>query len=158
MICSFENFQNTCNKISTFKKTNVCRRIFLDKLNTLHIIDEINLEYLSVLNSFFLNMQEEKKKKRKFKPYTGRMKSPGLKVTESLEQTEMTLLTQEIMASMPPPPQEKLTGLITMPASCHSILKVTLLKICLKHNQRNYCLDISNLCSRMSFTYRYRSL
>ncbi|KAL4240710.1 hypothetical protein ACF0H5_001501 [Mactra antiquata] len=67
--------------------------------------------------------EAEKKKKRKFKPYTGRMKSPSLKVTESLEQTEMTLLTQEIMASMPPP-QEKLTGLVTMPASCHSILKV----------------------------------
>lgn len=68
--------------------------------------------------------EAEKKKKKKFKPYTGRMKSPGFKVTESLEQTEMSLLTQEIMASMPPPPQEKLTGLITMPASCHSILKV----------------------------------
>lgn len=67
--------------------------------------------------------EAEKKKKKKFKPYTGRMRSPGLKVTESLEQTEMSLLTQEIIASMPPP-QEKLTGLVTMPASCHSILKV----------------------------------
>lgn len=67
--------------------------------------------------------EAEKKKKKKFKPYTGRMRSPGLKVTESLEQTEMSLLTQEIMASMPPP-EKKLTGLITMPASCHSILKV----------------------------------
>lgn len=66
---------------------------------------------------------EELKKKKRFKPYTGRMKSPGLKVTESLEQTEMTLLTQEIMASMPPP-EKIIGGLVTMPASCHSILKV----------------------------------
>lgn len=75
------------------------------------------------ITRYFYLTQAEKKKKKKFKPYTGRMRSPGLKVTESLEQTEMSLLTQEIMASMPPP-QEKLTGLVTMPASCHSILKV----------------------------------
>lgn len=67
--------------------------------------------------------EAENSKKKKFKRYTGRMRSPGIMVTESLEQTEMTLLTQEIMASMPPP-QTLRTGLVTMPASCHSILKV----------------------------------
>ena len=73
-----------------------------------------------------LGLQEEaeKKKKKHFKPYTGRLRSPGLEVTESLEQTEMSLLTKEIEASMPPPPEMQ-SGLITMPASCHSILKVT---------------------------------
>lgn len=67
--------------------------------------------------------EEQRKKRKKFKPYTGRLRSPGLKVTESLEQTEMSLLTQEIVASLPPP-EEPHTALITMPASCHSILKV----------------------------------
>lgn len=67
--------------------------------------------------------EEERGKKKRFKPYTGRLRSPALKVTESLEQTEMSLLTQEIMASMPPP-EERHNALLTMPASCHSILKV----------------------------------
>lgn len=67
--------------------------------------------------------EQEREKKKRFKPYTGRLRSPGLKVTESLEQTEMSLLTQEIVASMPPP-EERHNALLTMPASCHSILKV----------------------------------
>ena len=72
----------------------------------------------------YIMQEQEREKKKRFKPYTGRLRSPGLKVTESLEQTEMSLLTQEIVASMPPP-EERHNALLTMPASCHSILKVT---------------------------------
>jgi len=71
---------------------------------------------------FNLQAEAEKKKKRKFKRYTGKVRPvDNGKLTESLEHTEMTMLTAEIAASMPHQPT---MGVVTMPASCHSILKV----------------------------------
>nr|KAG5703178.1 hypothetical protein BaRGS_027343 [Batillaria attramentaria] len=65
----------------------------------------------------------EEKKKKKFKPYRGKVKSAGVsKMTESLDETEMKMITAEIEAAMPP--QEVSGNLLTMPASCSSILKV----------------------------------
>lgn len=67
--------------------------------------------------------QIEEKKKKKFKPYRGKLKSPGLaKMTESLDETEMKIIASEIAASLS---AQEITGnLMTMPASCSSILKV----------------------------------
>lgn len=66
----------------------------------------------------------KKKKKTKFKPYTGRLKSASVsKMTQSLEDTETSMVAAELKASY----QGELdshTGLVNMPASCHSILKV----------------------------------
>jgi len=71
-----------------------------------------------------LQAEAEKKKKKKFKPYTGKIRPVGNKLTESLEQTEMSMLAAEISASMPR--QSGIIGpVVTMPASCHSILKVS---------------------------------
>ncbi|XP_052786317.1 uncharacterized protein C2orf81 homolog [Mya arenaria] len=68
--------------------------------------------------------EAEKKKKRKFKRYTGKIRPvDNNKMTESLEQTEMTLLSAEIAASMPRP-NANMGPIVTMPASCHSILRV----------------------------------
>jgi hypothetical protein len=46
-------------------------------------------------------VQEAKKKKRtKFKPYTGRLKSASVgKMTQSLEETEMNMIAHEIKAT-----------------------------------------------------------
>ncbi|KAK3089198.1 hypothetical protein FSP39_001674 [Pinctada imbricata] len=69
--------------------------------------------------------KEEKKRKFKFKPYRGRVKSGGLNklMSESLEQTEMKMWAAEIEASYEQA-MERNSGLLNMPASCHSILKV----------------------------------
>ncbi|KAH3863581.1 uncharacterized protein LOC127866589 [Dreissena polymorpha] len=67
--------------------------------------------------------EPEKKKRRKFKPYTGKLRPQPNNLTESLEQTEMTLLSAEIAASMPRQ-LGSLVPIVTMPASCHNILKV----------------------------------
>ena len=65
------------------------------------------------------------KKKTKFKPYKGRMKSAGVsKMTESLEETEMQMIYNEVAKSLPHP-DDKPSTLLNMPASCTSILKVT---------------------------------
>lgn len=71
-----------------------------------------------------LQVEAEKKRKKKFKPYTGRVRAVPDKMTESLEQTEMSMLAAEIMASMPQQ-SGSIGPLVTMPASCHSILKVS---------------------------------
>jgi len=64
------------------------------------------------------------KKKTKFKPYKGRMKSAGVsKMTESLEETEMQMIYNEVAKSLPHP-DDKPSTLLNMPASCTSILKV----------------------------------
>lgn len=70
-------------------------------------------------------VQEAKKKKRtKFKPYTGRLKSASVgKMTQSLEETEMNMIAHEIKATFQGE-MENQSGLINMPVSCHSILKV----------------------------------
>ncbi|XP_060071777.1 uncharacterized protein C2orf81 homolog [Ylistrum balloti] len=71
--------------------------------------------------------EEEKKKKRtKYKPYTGRVKAgKGLnQMTESLEQTEMAMMYEEYVKSQEYEAAEKASGLLNMPVSCHSILKV----------------------------------
>ena len=64
------------------------------------------------------------KKKTKFRPYKGRMKSAGVsKMTESLEETEMQIYMNEVAKTMPHP-DDKPSTLLNMPASCTSILKV----------------------------------
>ncbi|XP_005101588.1 uncharacterized protein C2orf81 homolog isoform X2 [Aplysia californica] len=64
------------------------------------------------------------KPKTKFRPYRGKLKSAGVsKMTESLEETEMQMMFEEITASMPAS-EEKPSTLLNMPASCTSILKV----------------------------------
>ncbi|XP_069125384.1 uncharacterized protein [Argopecten irradians] len=73
------------------------------------------------------SQEEEKKKKRtKYKPYTGRVKAgKGLnQMTESLEQTEMAMMYEEYVKSQEYEAAEKASGLLNMPVSCHSILKV----------------------------------
>lgn len=63
------------------------------------------------------------KAKPQFKPYRGKLKSAGVaKMTESLDESEMKMIAAEIEASLPP--QEVSSNLLTMPASCNSILKV----------------------------------
>ena len=67
---------------------------------------------------------QKKAKKKKFKPYRGKLKSAGVsKMTESLDETEMQMYMTEMVASMPE--QEISSNVLTMPASCHSILKVS---------------------------------
>ncbi|XP_076468058.1 uncharacterized protein LOC143298889 [Babylonia areolata] len=67
--------------------------------------------------------EEKAKKKRKFKPYRGKLKSAGVsRMTESLEETEINMFMEEMAAAMS---QHEVSGnLLTMPASCHSILRV----------------------------------
>lgn len=76
----------------------------------------------------FTFLQEEKKRKKiKFKPYSGRINSGGLhKLGESLDQTEMSMVFTEIEESLDENLTEKISGLLTMPISCHSIVKVRL--------------------------------
>jgi len=66
------------------------------------------------------------KRRQKFKPYTGKVKSAGLnkRMTESLDDTEMRMLIDEHYASqntitMSPDPDS-----FNMPNSCHSIIKL----------------------------------
>ncbi|KAL8563941.1 hypothetical protein ACOMHN_059371 [Nucella lapillus] len=67
--------------------------------------------------------EEKAKKRKKFKPYRGKLKSAGVsRMTESLEETEMKMYMNEIEATMTP--QEISGNLLTMPASCHSLLRV----------------------------------
>ncbi|XP_076072554.1 uncharacterized protein LOC143044426 isoform X1 [Mytilus galloprovincialis] len=70
-------------------------------------------------------VQETKqKKKTKFKPYTGRLKSASVsQMTTSLDDSEMNMVAAQLKASFQGQ-QENLSGLVNMPASCHSILKV----------------------------------
>ncbi|RUS72337.1 hypothetical protein EGW08_019895 [Elysia chlorotica] len=69
--------------------------------------------------------QEPKQKPRtKFRPYKGKLKSAGVrKMTESLEETEMKMMYNEIAASVSGS-DEMPSTLLNMPASCTSILKV----------------------------------
>ncbi|KAL5019313.1 hypothetical protein ScPMuIL_005035 [Solemya velum] len=72
------------------------------------------------------DISEESKKKRKikFKPYSGRIKSGGLsKLAESLDQTEMSMVYTEIEESLDEKLTEKISGFLSMPLSCHSIVK-----------------------------------
>lgn len=67
--------------------------------------------------------------KTKFRPYRGKLKSAGIsKMMESLEESEMKMIYDEIVASMPPS-EDKPSTLLNMPASCTSILKVRKLLI-----------------------------
>lgn len=67
--------------------------------------------------------EEKAKKRKKFRPYRGKLKSAGVsKMTESLEEREMQLYMREMEDTMPP--QAVSSNVLTMPASCHSILKV----------------------------------
>lgn len=68
----------------------------------------------------------KQKKKTLYKPYTGRVKvGKGLnQMTESLEQTEMAMMYEEFVRSQEYEAAEKASGLLNMPVSCHSILKV----------------------------------
>jgi len=65
------------------------------------------------------------KKRTKYKPYTGKLKSAGLKrLTESLDDTEMMIMMEEHYASQntitySPDPES-----FNMPNSCHSIIKL----------------------------------
>ena len=73
--------------------------------------------------------QEKAKKNKKFKPYRGKLKSAGVsKMTESLDDTEMKMYMTEMAASMSQ--QEISSNILTMPASCQSILKVSSLFVC----------------------------
>ncbi|KAK3761348.1 hypothetical protein RRG08_060916 [Elysia crispata] len=69
--------------------------------------------------------QENKQKTRpKFRPYKGKLKSAGVrKMVESLEETEMKMMYDEMAASRPGS-DEMPSTLLNMPASCTSILKV----------------------------------
>jgi len=63
-------------------------------------------------------------KKKPFKPYRGKLKSAGVsKMTESLEESEMNLIYNEVVTSMPQS-DDRPSTLLNMPASCTSILKV----------------------------------
>lgn len=67
--------------------------------------------------------EEKAKKKKKFKPYRGKLKSAGVsRMTESLEETEMKMYMTEMAAYSSP--YEVSSNILTMPASCHSILRV----------------------------------
>lgn len=67
--------------------------------------------------------EEKVSKRRKFKPYRGKLKSAGVsRMTESLDETEMNMYMKEMVETMSP--QEISSNLLTMPASCHSILRV----------------------------------
>lgn len=70
--------------------------------------------------------EEKKEKKRfKFKPYKGRLGSSHVsRMSESLEETEMKMIASEIEASLEFKQMDKASGILNMPASCHSILKV----------------------------------
>lgn len=80
----------------------------------------------NVLNICFLLFAQEtkQKKKTKFKPYTGRLKSASVsQMTTSLDDSEMNMVAAQLKASFQGQ-QENISGLVNMPASCHSILKV----------------------------------
>ncbi|ESO87049.1 hypothetical protein LOTGIDRAFT_229244 [Lottia gigantea] len=65
---------------------------------------------------------EPNKKRVKYRPHRGPLRSAGVsRITESLEESEMNLLTKELMNSFVP--EDRGSGLFTMPVSCHSILK-----------------------------------
>jgi len=66
------------------------------------------------------------KKKFKYKRYTGRVMAEDTvcKMTESLEQTEMNMLYEEYAAAQNYAATDRASGLLNMPVSCHSILKV----------------------------------
>lgn len=62
------------------------------------------------------------KKKKKFRPHKGPLKSAGLKnMTESLDSTEMAMLMSEYQI---PPQQSPDPLMMAMPTSCHSLLKL----------------------------------
>ncbi|KAK6187467.1 hypothetical protein SNE40_005489 [Patella caerulea] len=64
------------------------------------------------------------KKKVKYRPHRGPLRSAGVsRITESLEETEMKLLTKEIMTTFMGEDSQRGSGMITMPMSCHSIVK-----------------------------------
>ena len=68
-------------------------------------------------------------KKKPFKPYRGKLKSAGVsKMTESLEESEMNLIYNEVVTSMPQS-DDRPSTLLNMPASCTSILKVSLIML-----------------------------
>ena len=80
----------------------------------------------------FPNIYQEKKEKKrfKFKPYKGRLGSSHVsRMSESLEETEMKMIAAEIEASLEFKQMDKASGLLNMPASCHSILKVSIFGI-----------------------------
>ncbi|KAL3877814.1 hypothetical protein ACJMK2_035461 [Sinanodonta woodiana] len=87
--------------------------------------DQDEVERIKRIEEEEQKAKEEAKKKRKikFKPYRGRLKSSGIN-SESLEQSELTLMAAELSSMLPPPEHLTSSGLINMPASCHSILKV----------------------------------
>lgn len=77
-------------------------------------------------NGYEYELKEKKEKKRfKFKPYKGRLGSSHVsRMSESLEETEMKMIASEIEASLEFKQMDKASGILNMPASCHSILKV----------------------------------
>ncbi|XP_064633974.1 uncharacterized protein C2orf81 homolog isoform X2 [Lineus longissimus] len=70
--------------------------------------------------------EQPKKKRKKFRPYGGRINHAGLGgMVESLEQTEMRLLQEEASNyKIAGEDQNSNNTLMNMPASCHSILRV----------------------------------
>ncbi|XP_077998981.1 uncharacterized protein LOC144451936 [Glandiceps talaboti] len=69
----------------------------------------------------------KKKRKFKYKPHRGPIKSAGLKeMTKTLEETEKELIEAELRAQLMAPESEADSApidLLQMPSSCHSILK-----------------------------------
>ena len=116
------------------------------------LTENVYMAWPSCLRFVGLSCAQEKapKKKKKFRPYRGKLKSAGLsKMTESLDDTEMQMYMTEMVASMPP--HEVSSNLLTMPASCHSILKVSidLFVTCLC---RADCVSVSqSFCSALGF-------
>ncbi|XP_062614242.1 uncharacterized protein C2orf81 homolog [Saccostrea cucullata] len=71
------------------------------------------------------NKGKKPERRFKFKPYKGRLGSSHVsRMSESLEETEMKMVAAEIEASLEFKQMDKASGLLNMPASCHSILKV----------------------------------
>ena len=90
------------------------------------------LPLFETIEDLFPNIYQEKKEKKrfKFKPYKGRLGSSHVsRMSESLEETEMKMIAAEIEASLEFKQMDKASGLLNMPASCHSILKVSVFGI-----------------------------
>lgn len=71
------------------------------------------------------------KRKVPFRPYNGRMKSAGVsKIEETLHETELRIRIEEELSDRAATTQEEQEELLRgMPASCHSILKVSLIVV-----------------------------
>lgn len=88
----------------------------------------LSINWIMNMNNY--ESKEKKEKKRfKFKPYKGRLGSSHVgRMSESLEETEMKMIAAEIEASLEFKQMDKASGILNMPASCHSILKVSHIK------------------------------